>query len=142
MKEFTTAVKAVAATGEGVVGEPIHAKVDGREITFNPPTEGALAVLLAASAGLMPDMEAAANFINFFFSLVDDKDSRYLRQKLFSEEDPFGMEEIKDITMWLIEEWSARPTKSPSDYMQSQRSGGQKSTQRRPRAAVVSTPST
>ena len=141
MKEFTTAAKAVAASGDGAVGEILKAKVDGREIAFHPPTEGAMAVLLAASAGLMPDMEAAANYINFFFSLVDDRDSRYLRQKLFSDEDDFGLDEIKDITVWLIEEWSGRPTKSPSDYMQSQHSGGQRSTPR-PRKAVASTPST
>lgn len=141
MKEFTTAAKAVAASNEGVVGEVLVAKVDGREVTFNPPTEGQMAVLLAASAGLMSDAEAAANIINFFFSLVGDDDSRYLRQKLFHSEDPFGLEEIKDITMWLIEEWSGRPTKSPSDFMPSRQAGGPKSTQRRPRVAA-SIPST
>lgn len=140
MKEFVTAARAVAASGEGAVGEELHAKVDGREITFNPPTEGQMAVLLAASAGLMGDAEAAANIINFFFSLVSEEDSRYLRQKLFHTDDPFGMDEITQITMWMIEEWSARPTKSPSDYMPSQHPGGPKSTpRRRPTASTRST---
>lgn len=133
IRQFTTAAKADDELGS--IGEDQVIEVDGRTITFYAPTAGQLAVAMADAAGYNEDSTGAASSINFFFSLLEEEDADYFRARLFDRKDPFGIEEIGELSKDLMAEWAATPTKQPSDYLPSQSSDGQKSTGRRPRAA-------
>lgn len=135
IKEFTTAAKA-ADEDAAAIGEPITITVDGDEITFIPPTSGQLTLAMVGASEVSNNLERMAATINFFFSLLSDEDRIMFKQRLYDREDPFGPDEIGALTEMLMEEWSARPIKQPSDYSPSQRAGGQKSTPRRHRAAA------
>jgi len=133
LKEFTTSARAAE---EARIGLPVTVKVDDREITFSPATESEMAMLLAASSPTGNTVEAIADTINFFFALVEDEDQHsYLRGRLFDRGDPFDVSDIADIVVYLVEEWTARPTSSPSDSTPSRRSAGRRSTAR-PRSAA------
>lgn len=131
IKEFTTSAKAAADDDTGALGKPIQVTVDEREVTFYPPTEGQLAVFFAGASDSSSQVNAVASTINFFFSLLDDDDIRYFKVRLFNRKDPFDAENIVEIVEYVIGEWSARPTKQPSDFMPSQSNTGRTSTARR-----------
>lgn len=137
VKSFTTSGKSVEAN-QTPIGEPVEIELDDRKITFIPPTTGQWAVTMAGSSDPESPAEMIATQINFFFSMLDDEDVSYFRHRLFDREDPFDVDNIAEIIEYLMEEWTARPTKQPSDYLPSQSNGGKKSTARRPHA--VSTP--
>jgi hypothetical protein len=139
LKSFTTAAR--SAEEHALEGLPIKVEIDGRKITFLPPSDGQFAIALAGSGDLVDTATMASTQINFFFSLIEDqKDSAYLRRRLFDRADDFGVEMIADIITYVMEEWSARPTKQPSDFLPSQSSGGTRSTAaRRHKASTSST---
>lgn len=139
LKSFTTAAR--AAEENALDGLPVEVEIDGRNVVFLPPSDGQFAIALAGSSDLATTASQAATQINFFFSLLaKEEDSTYLRRRLFNRDDPFGIDMVADIITYLMEEWSARPTKQPSDYLPSQSSGGTRSTaQRRHRASNSST---
>jgi hypothetical protein len=129
IKSFVTAAKSAenrAALNEAL---PIEVEIDDRKITFFPPDDGQFAIALAGTGDLVDNATMASTQINFFFSLIhDEKDHAHLRRRLFDWRDPFGVENVADVIEYLMEEWSARPTKQPSDFLPSQSSAGKKST--------------
>lgn len=135
VKEFVTAAKATEGEETGVLGSDLVVTVDGREILFFAPTEGQLALFMAGASDSTSQVGSIASTINFFFSLLDDENVRYFKVRLFDRRDPFSAVDVVDIVEYLVGEWSARPTKQPSDYMPSQSSTGQRSTARRHRTA-------
>jgi len=141
IKEFTTSAVASVDEDEGAVGSEVTVKVDGREVTFYPPTSGQLAVTLAGSGDMATEMEQAAATINFFFSLLEHRDATFFRKRLFDRDDGFDMDTIADLVSYLLEEWSARPTKQPSDFLPSQRTAGQRSTAKQRHVASHRSPS-
>lgn len=138
VKSFTTAGKSVEAN-QTPLGEPLSIELDGREITFTPPTTGQWAVTMAGGTDTSSPSDMIATQINFFFGMLDTDDVNYFRHRLFDREDPFDVDNITEIIEYLIEEWSARPTKQPSDFLPSQSNGGKRSTA--VRRHVASTPS-
>jgi hypothetical protein len=137
MKEFVTAVKA----GGREVSDEVTVKIDDQEVTFAAPSPEQLAILIASVSATGNDLVGIAEIINVFFDLIEDPDIyRSLRHRLFDREDEFGVDELTDILLYLIEEWTGRPTQQPSDYLPSRKAGGRRSTARQPRTAL--TPST
>lgn len=134
IKSFTTSGKSVEENGTPM-GEPVTVDVDGREVIFIPPTTGQWAVTMAGGTDSSSPSDQIATQINFFFSMLDDKDVHYFKHRLFDREDAFDVDNIAEIITYLLEEWAARPTKQPSDYLPSQRSAGKRSTATRPHAA-------
>lgn len=144
MKEFTTAAKASADKDEAEFGEPLSFKVDDATFVALPPTQGEFAMLMLGATDISTAVETIGNAINFFFAVLDDEWSeppededddgkrinaaKYLKRRLFDRRDGFDAEDIMQIVEWQVESWSGRPTKQPSDFKQSQRSGGRKST--------------
>lgn len=137
MKEFVTAVKA----GGRDVSEDITVKVDDREITFLSPSQEQMAILIASVSATGDNLQGIAEIINVFFDLVDGtEDHRWLRHRLFDRDDEFSVTEVTDILLYLIEEWTGRPTRQPSDYLPSRKPGGRRSTARRqPQDSIPST---
>lgn len=126
MREFTTALKEVTGEAE----EAMHFTVDGRELTCYPPSEGQLAVLMASIGRHSALAQQIAGIINFFVEVMDEPSHAYLVGRLLDRTDPFGLEEVTEIMDWMIEEWTGRPTQSPSVSTRSRQSGGQRSTRR------------
>jgi hypothetical protein len=139
LKSFTTAAR--SSEERALDGLPVEVDIDGRNISFLPPSDGQFAIALAGTSDLNTTTEQAATQINFFFSLIErEEDGKHLRRRLFARDDDFGIEMIADIITYLMEEWSARPTKQPSDFLPSQSSAGTRSTAaRRHRASTSST---
>lgn len=129
MKEFITAVEAVEAEDEDL-GTPFM--VDGVECRAYAPSDGQLAMLVVSISKRSSQHEKIAGIINFFDSTLDEESREYITDRLLDRTDPFGVVQVEEIIEFLIEEWTGRPTKSPSGSTRSQRPGGQKSTRRTP----------
>lgn len=137
MKEFTTAARRSApAAIDG--SEPIQFTVDGEEFTAYPPTPGQFMMLMSAQAKGRDEVESVASIIDFLDGILDDNAQAMFRRRLLDRNDPFDFDTITTIMEGLIEEWSARPTQSPSASPSSQANGGRKSTARRPSRASTS----
>lgn len=129
MKEFYTAAK--DTLGEVNEDDYIIFKHDDREVTFFQPSAGQLAVMLNVMNASEDDPQAAGAFIQLFFSMMDDDSLRYFQNRLMDRKDTFdlgGDGGMFNIFKGLSEEWSARPTKRPSDYQPPRRATGSKST--------------
>lgn len=95
------------------------------------PGEGQILVLMTDVMGRRAGTaEKLAGIIDFFTDVLDPESKDYIVKRLLDPEDPFGLEEIQPIVFGLVEEWGGRPTKLPSDYASSRKTGGQKSTPR------------
>lgn len=129
MREFTTAAEVVAGEpGNAELGQEITMKIDGKEVTFLPVSEGALALILASAA--QPLAEKIATAVNFFFtSLKDQRDVDFFKERMWNRADSFGPHTMAEIVEGLAEEWTANPTQSPSDSTGSQASTGGSSTE-------------
>lgn len=126
MKEFTTAAEATEDDNDAVVGEDIPFVLDGEEYTAYAPTSGQMGMILATAGG--GGAEATGAIINFVFSVLGDEAHAKLRRRMFDRDDRFGLENILEMFESFVEEWTARPTKQPSDFKPSLKSGGRKST--------------
>lgn len=129
MKEFTTALKAVEDVEQGA-DPAMHFTVDGRELTCYPPNDGQLAMLMATTGRHTTMQRKIAGVIDFFVEVMDDDSAAYLTQRLLDRQDVFGVEEVEEIMAWMVEEWTGRPTQSPSVSTQSRQNGGPRSTRR------------
>lgn len=128
MREFVTAAK--DTIGEVDEDDAIVFKHDNREITFFQPSSGQQAMMLSMGGREM-DLKAAGVFIQLFFEMADDDTQRYLQTRLMDRKDTFDLNSdggIFDLWEALTEEWSARPTKEPSDFQSPRRATGKAST--------------
>jgi len=132
MKEFITAATAVAEADENGAPAPVEFKIDDHVATAYYPGDGQFAVLMAMTDSRTTMQEQIAGVLNFFDSVLDEHTQIVIRRRLLDRTDPFDVFKVQDILMWLVSEWSGRPTKQPADYLPSQRSGGRKSTRRTP----------
>lgn len=108
----------------------ITTKHDGTEVKFYEPDTGSLAVMMMIANQKMT-VQNMGTFIEFIFNLMDEDTQVYFRQRLMDPADAFelnGEGGLMDIFKALTEEWSARPTKEPSDYRPAQRATGRAST--------------
>lgn len=127
MKEFVTAV-AEATTESTEEQKGMAFAVDGVELRCFKPRDGQVAVLMASTGRHSSEEEKVAGLINFFVAVLDNQSHTYIVNRLLDREDEFGLEQVTAIMEWMIEEWSGRPTQSPSVSTGSQRSDGLNST--------------
>lgn len=128
MKEFITAAK--EAGGEVDEDDVITTMHDGKEVTFYKPGTGQQAMMLQITRRKM-DPETAGTFIALIFEMMEPDTRQYFEQRLMTWDDSFDLEGeggLVEIFEYLMEEWSARPTKQPSDYQPPQRATGKQST--------------
>lgn len=141
--EFETAAKRKLAEGEVVdrgpatlfkIAEYEDGEDEPREIVECEayyPGEAAIVLLMSdATSRRNTDVEKATAVIDFFFSTLGDKTNDYIYKRFMDPDDPFDMTDLRDIVFGLIEEWGGRPTKQPSDFAPSRKTGGQSSTRR------------
>lgn len=137
MREFRTAVQTkLNETPEGAITFPII-EVDaddnetGRQIvTVYPPEPAQVAVAMSGVGRHMDPATKVATIIDFFYEVLDSDSAAYIRRRLLSREDPFGLKEVGDILHDLMEEWSGRPTQESQDSSSSPSSTGPSSTPR------------
>lgn len=136
--EFTTAAREHSQEEDEAVTFP-H---DGTDVTFFKPTTDQFALIAAVSQSGKDD-QAFGTFLALFFEMADAETQRYFRGRLFDRNDPFSIEGqggVQEVMEGLIEHWSARPTKQPSDYQSPRSSTGKSSTARtRAKASTSST---
>lgn len=129
MKEFITAAR--DSIGDINEDDKIVFMHDGKEVTFFKPSPGQAAIMLTMGGREM-DAQQAGYFIQLFLELMDNDTKRYFTSRLLDRNDPFSdltsEGGLFDIWEELTKEWSARPTKQPSDYQPPRRSAGRKST--------------
>lgn len=128
MREFVAAAsKSAVEVDESDYIDFVH---EGTEVRFYQPGTGQLAYMLAMVTGKM-DVQAAGGFINLMFNMMDAETASYFRERLLDRTDGFeldGENGLLEIFEGLTEEWSARPTKEPSDFQPPQQVTGKKST--------------
>jgi len=129
MKQFETAVKAAEAEDDK---PDLEFDLDGVMCQAYYPGDGQLAYLMASTGKHQAASERVAGLVNFFVAVLDDDSHSLIVNRLLDREDTFGLEEVQNIFEWMVEEWSGRPTKQPSDFQSSQRSAGQTSKRRTP----------
>jgi hypothetical protein len=139
MREFVTAVNE-AYEEEPDEGQTL--KLDGRELRYYKPAEGQYMVFMASTGRHSSTQEQIAAVTNFFVELFDKESQEYLVNRLLDRDDPFGIETINKIMDAMSEDWSGRPTQSPSDFLPSQKNGGRKSTPRTRKSTSSASPST
>ena len=128
MREFIASAK--DTIGEVDEDDVITFEHHGREVTFFQPSTGQQAMMLSMGGRDM-NLKAAGVFIQLFFEMMDDETQRYFQSRLMDRKDAFDINSdggIFDIWEALVEEWSARPTKEPSDYQPPRRATGKTST--------------
>lgn len=123
MKEFTTAVE--RSTDDDT---KIEFKIDGEDVVAFLPQGGQLAMLLASVGRGQTEEQRIAGYINFFVNVLDKKAANLVERRLLDREDPFGIDQVEEILDWLVLEWSAHPTQSPSGSASSPQDAGQNST--------------
>jgi hypothetical protein len=129
VKEFYTAAK--DTIGETTEDDLIVFMHDEQEVTFFQPSAGQLAIMLNIVSGARLNPRNAGAFIQLFFEMMDDETQSYFQNRLMDRKDTFDLEGeggMFKIFEYLTEEWSARPTKQPSDYQPPRRATGSKST--------------
>lgn len=119
-REFITAVAEKQAGGpESItftigktdVDEDGVETVTKRDITAHPPKEGQIALMMARMGRHSSSSDKVAGIIDFFVEVMDQADHDYVVGRLLDREDPFGFNDVTQISTWLIEEWGQRPTK-------------------------------
>lgn len=136
MREFSTAVEAVAAEeAEDLAVEFRLVERDAEDEIIRekicrayPPTDGQLAMMMAGLGRHSKTEDQIASVINFFVGVLDEESHQYIVDRLLDRNDPLGLAQVQEIIEYLTEEWSGRPTESPSVSTRSRQSGGQKST--------------
>jgi hypothetical protein len=123
IKEFNTAAKGAAGQTE----DPLEFSIDGKTLRAYRPTEGQMAMLMAALGRHTTEATKVAGAIDFFVAIMDQESYNYLADRLMSRDDPIEIEEVSDIVQWIIEEWAGRPMLSPSASTPSPNSDGQNS---------------
>ena len=129
MKEFITAIEEKPPHPDDL-DVPLLFKLDGRECRAYKPNDGQLAMLMASLGRHSSDATKLAGVIDFFVTVMDDESHQHVVDRLLSRDDTFGLEQVTDIMMWMIEEWTGRPTQPLSVSTSSPGSGGQKSRRR------------
>jgi hypothetical protein len=139
MKEFDTAVRVAEREDEEqedfLEWEIVERDDSGEEIRrvpcrAFPPGDGQLAMMMAGLGRHTNDQTRVASIVDFFVGVMDEPTHTYVVDRLLDRKDKFGLAEIDSILMWLVEEWSGRPTERPSVSTPSRRTGGPKSTRR------------
>src|SRR3954467_895480 len=124
MKEFITEVVETVIDGETTEERTYPFKIDGRECAAYKPKDGQFALLVAMIGDNSGWRTQAEGIINFFLNIVTPLDRVYFANRLLDRKDTFDVENVADILMYLIEEWSGNPTQESSDSTPSQPDGG------------------
>jgi len=115
MKSFSTAAKAAGHEKDLPIGPDVQFEHDGRTVVAKSPTAPQLAIFLSAFGDTAEMGTRVVDTLNFYSSRFSREDGAYFKRRLNDPDDAFDFADMSEILAWLIEEWSGRPTTSPSD---------------------------
>lgn len=105
MKQFTT---------QATRTEPISFELNGEVFQCRPEVPGTLLLEYAAMAGQNDGAVAAKVILDFFQAVMEDEEHARFRKFTDSVDTVVDVATLGDILGWLVEQYSARPTKPPS----------------------------
>jgi hypothetical protein len=133
MREFTTARERTEEPDGQIVF-----KLDGKELTAQKPKPAVFAYLTAASARGTSEADKIKAVLDFIEAVLLNNDpsaeragqtSRaHFRNRLLDPDDSLEIEDAVDLLQYLGEQWSGRPTSSPSGSSSGRRTSGRSST--------------
>lgn len=126
MREFIAAAKPELLEDADII-EFDH---EGTLVRFFEPKTAHLGIMMSMTARRITP-STAGQFIALMFEMMDQETETYFQQRLMDRRDSFdldGENGLMAVFEGLVEEWSARPTKEPSDFQPPQRRTGNKST--------------
>lgn len=139
MREFTTA-KERTEEPSGHIGF----KLDGQQLTAQKPKPAVFAYLTAASARGTSEADKIKAVLDFIEAVLLNNDAgekidgelqrggqtsrAHFRGRLLDPDDSLEIEDAVDLLQYLGEQWSGRPTSSPSDSSPGRRTSGRSST--------------
>jgi hypothetical protein len=126
LKQFGDASRKGKDTGDD--DNVITVKILEREVELHSPGSGSLAYLAMSVAGAGNDLIQVGQVINFIMSIFDEDDARYVRGLLLDRDSGFDAEDIMDLAIYIVEEWSDRPTKPSTGSSQSRQATGARTT--------------
>jgi len=107
----------------------------GQTIRVWEPTNGQIALLLAAFSEESESTDSANSILTFYKNITDADGYKVVKDFLANPDIPNSFEQLVRLTNLVIEEFTGNPTKQPTDYLPSRRSSGQNSTARPQRRA-------
>jgi hypothetical protein len=133
VREFTTAKQRT----EEPAGH-IAFKLDGKELMAQKPKPAVFAYLTAASARGTSEADKIKAVLDFIEAVLLNNDGSperagktsraHFRDRLLDPDDSLEIEDAVDLLQYLGEQWSGRPTSSPSDSSPGRRTSGRSST--------------
>jgi hypothetical protein len=115
MKSFSTAARATAHEKDLPIGPDVEFEYDERKVVATAPTGAQLALFLSAFGDTADMGTRVVDTLNFFTSRFSRDDAGYFKRRLNDPNDSFDFADLAEVLSWLVEEWSGRPTISPSD---------------------------
>jgi hypothetical protein len=93
--------------------EPVSFKIHGEEFYCHPELQGKVLLDLVSKSN-SDDAAEAANSINFFFkhTLIEESYERF-NALLLHPDKIVQMEKLGEISAWLVEVYTSRPTQGP-----------------------------
>lgn len=127
---MTKSFQLAAAEAAGLTEDALPFEMEGHDDQLYAylPTEGQLVLLMGAMSEFSGAEEQGMAVMDLFWSLMEPETATALRRRLRDRTDSFGLQDILNIIEWLVEESSARPTKSSSASTPSRSTSGQRST--------------
>lgn len=114
-------------------------EVDRLETTARKPKEAIWMMMMASLSERAGTNEALAAAIDFVRKSLPDDDAMWLVMRLWDNDDNYGLDDIQEIVEYLMEEWTANPTESPSASTSTPSRTGKRSTAHSSRRVAVST---
>lgn len=112
--------------GDGgvVISEPLSFKLHGQEFHCKPAIQGKVLLDMVATAS-STDQAAATKVVIDFFNAVLTPDSLAAFNTLLDTPDKIvTVETLGDITGWIVEQYSSRPTEGPEQSQSGQQNSG------------------
>ena len=100
-------------SGSDASKEPLSFKLYGEEYRCVPQVQGKLILDLVADSSANDPVKAAGVVTTFFKQVVLDEDYDRFQELLTDKNRIVTVETLAEITAWLVEEYSGRPTEGP-----------------------------
>ena len=103
------------------ISEPLSFKLHGEEFHCKPALQGKVLLDMVATAQSGNDSAIANNLIETFFAKALIEESLVRFQVLLEDPEKIvTVETLGELTSWLVEQYSSRPTQGPGDSLSGQ----------------------
>lgn len=100
-------------SGNGVEATPLSFKIHGEEFHCVTQVQGKLMLDLVAESGSEDPAKSAGIVNKFFKQILQDESWTRFESLIESKDRVVTVETLAEITAWLVEEYTGRPTSGP-----------------------------